>query len=384
MSVAIIPPNLDPNGQTDSVATINATISSVSAAGGGTVGLPRGIYLAAADTLRLKSNVRLQGEDQNLTTIKLGPGRNSNLVVGPNSLASPLIGATIEDICFDGNAAAQQAAFYTIGLQHISNFRMVGVRCINPWSTSLWINEDDQGGGTPGVPNKPYGTYFNSDVTIERCQFSQLGVPAARGGGDHVVLGRIRGLRAIGNKFVGGSQNGLAVQFCTDFKLLANTVSDFWRGIYLESCISGTIAQNTVTRLGSPDPQIGLATAHGIWLTSADDTYGVNAGYAGCQDVLVAQNVVASLSPQNGAGVAGVRVTDYGPGIRMAWNNVVTDNLISWLMPSSGTAMSCGAWMDARGHGNVLNGNRMSGVRSAKILSAHATQIMMGTNFEGS
>jgi hypothetical protein len=109
---------VDPTGVLDSVLGINAAITALSAAGGGTAFATTGTFLVgtigASTAVAKASNVTLQGAGRGATIIKLAAGADSHVIA-----ATSVENAGIKSLTVDGSRATQTAAVHGIRLASV-------------------------------------------------------------------------------------------------------------------------------------------------------------------------------------------------------------------------------------------------------------------------
>lgn len=112
------------NGATDDTAAIQAGIDAVSAAGGGTLLLPEGTYIAAG--LQMKASVYLQGSGERATTLKLKNSANTYLIADTRYVNNVLYSSSpygISNLTLDGNNANNTSGSCLIIQTFASTFR---------------------------------------------------------------------------------------------------------------------------------------------------------------------------------------------------------------------------------------------------------------------
>lgn len=112
------------NGSTDDTAAIQAGIDAVSAAGGGTLLLPEGTYIAAG--LQMKASVYLQGSGERATTLKLKNSANTYLIADTRYVNNVLYSSGpygISNLTLDGNNANNTSGSCLIIQTFASTFR---------------------------------------------------------------------------------------------------------------------------------------------------------------------------------------------------------------------------------------------------------------------
>lgn len=112
------------NGATDDTAAIQAGIDAVSAAGGGTLLLPEGTYIAAG--LQMKASVYLQGSGERATTLKLKNSANTYLIADTRYVNNVLYSSGpygISNLTLDGNNANNTSGSCLIIQTFASTFR---------------------------------------------------------------------------------------------------------------------------------------------------------------------------------------------------------------------------------------------------------------------
>lgn len=112
------------NGTTDDTAAIQAGIDAVSAAGGGTLLLPEGTYIAAG--LQIKASVYLQGAGERATTLKLKNSANTYLIADTRYVNNVLYSSGpygISSLTLDGNNANNTSGSCLIIQTFASTFR---------------------------------------------------------------------------------------------------------------------------------------------------------------------------------------------------------------------------------------------------------------------
>lgn len=139
-------PSGDTTGATD-VAVLNAAITTVNAAGGGTVSLQPGTYWINTPVV-LRSTVTVRGAGVEATVIKLANAANCDVLAGLNFATLTLTGAStwassgiwdfaVADLTVDGNRANQSGASWGVRVYGY-NWLLTNLDVRNCFTDGLW------------------------------------------------------------------------------------------------------------------------------------------------------------------------------------------------------------------------------------------------------
>jgi hypothetical protein len=293
------------------------------------------------NVLTVPSDLELLGR-KGVTTLRLANPPNttsltSNMIqfVGASS-SNRVKNITIKGVIFDGNAAAQNSAFWMMYGGYYENVLLEDVHFKNLWNTAINFNESDTdgpytytyGGITYHLPPLPDGWQSSERLTLRRVTTD--GSNQRGWVGDQVVIARTDRVLLDNCAFKASGQNLLALQFCTNWEVRGGRYSDAARHIYLETCQRGKIHHASFDTLRLLDN--GASSGFGgdnfvIWVSSADGTY-PGAGYNGCTDIDIHHNTLKNFSRSSGSGkVVGIGVT--GPSAAKPATRIrVNDNTV--------------------------------------------------------
>ena len=166
------------NGTTDDAAAINAAISAVSAAGGGVVFIPEGIYGFKTTSLIPADNVTLRGSGRKsvlkfIENTNTGTGAGSGIAIIRKSAAGALVNFHVQHLAFDGSLG--YPANSDIGPTQIT-VRQWGVYLTNQTYSDVSVTDcyfNELSGGSVVLTSGTTGTPRN--VRVERNTFFKGG-----------------------------------------------------------------------------------------------------------------------------------------------------------------------------------------------------------------
>lgn len=355
------------DGATDDTAAIQAAISAVSAAGGGTIYLPRGTYMLSAP-LAIPPGDGLQ---------ILGSGWSTYLKLSPaaNCYAITMQGAdtriAIRDLTIDGNCSAQTAVsggIYGAGAVacHFEHIHFIACR-----DDALYLGP--QTGGAFGHNNRVLGCLFdqsmaatgpgrgihmdsNDENQVIGCDFEYLGGSGGSGAtGASMIYDQAGTQFIVACNFVNGSHDviGVRVQDAKSTKIIGCNFDGLaGTGIFLaaQRCI---INGNTIF---SPGIAGTAGAASGIHLE-----YGTAAN-------VITSNVITSAP---GAGVSRGAIREASDGA--SGGNTISGN----------TIVTVGTWsyaaLDLSGAGSRVVGNVGGGPVGDRPSVIEGANARMGT-----
>jgi hypothetical protein len=216
----------------------------------------------------------------------------------------------------------------------------------------------------------PDGTQINFDLTIRDCIFD--GTNQVVRSADMAGVGRTKRGTFSNNRLFGAGANILSLQFLTDFKVRENHLSNFWRGIYAETCQFTSIADNDLDTLGTLASDLPQdIRAIGIWATTADESY-VNGGYSSCRYIDITHNRIRNLVRSSGSTGLAAIVISGAAGNRYAINNRVERNIIAG-----------GYTQDSKGYGIVVEGGHAGSTIDGNSIWAYNGALRIGDAYAG-
>lgn len=351
------------DGVTDDTAALQAWLNALSTNNVKGI-LPKGTYLTGG--LLLPSNVYIQGDDMFNSIIRAKNGLNANLITSTSyATTDPLNGNTnivLSNFTIDANGSNQTTGAYPLSIQYVRNLEISRLNMINPYGTLLWVSQSDNlGTGPGGRVAAPYGQYFNFNVYIHDCIFNGTG--QIQTNADLNVIGSTQNSRIERNQFIGGGANCFSYQFARAGVVRDNVFSTFMRGLFVESCFECAFENNDFSTAGVRSPLTPGAWYNGIWLASANESYGTSAGFA-CSSSNVVDgnrfhdfNVSDSTNP-----IVAIRTSGYGGALSSDSNLIANNRVTNWWNTAVSTPVSYhilleGQCNNVRVTNNICDGN---------------------------
>lgn len=326
--------------------------------------IPTGTYLSAG--LILPSNVYIDGEDMFNSILRSRNGLNANFITSSSyATADPLNGNRniyLNNFTIDANGTNQTAGSYPLSIQYVDGLEISRVNMINPYGTLLWVSQSDNlGTGPGGRVAAPYGQYFNFNVYIHDCIFNGTGQVETNA--DLNVIGSTQNSRIERNEFVGGGANCLSYQFARGGKVSGNVFSTFMRGLFVESCFDCVFDGNDFSVGGVRSPLTPGAWYNGLWLASANESYGGGAGFATSSNNVVTGNVFHdyNVSDQTNPVVA-IRTSGYAGSLASQFNLIAGNRVTNFwntsgVTPATHHILLEGQCNSVRVVNNICDGN---------------------------
>lgn len=318
------------DGVTDATATLQQAINYTSTRRIPLL-MPNGSYLVG--TVFIPSYTTIIGSGKNQCTFKVKNAHNATVFLNSNYNTTIAGGGgnfyiRLENFGIDANGVNQTSNFYPIAFTNVQDVYLKKLYLYNPYGTLLYISENDVAGTGPGgIPGGLQGERFNYRVFIEECEFDGTGQIETNA--DLNVVCRVEELWMARNKFRGGGANCIALQFNITFNFTQNIIRKFGRGLFVESCFNGEVAQNDFYESGTLSPLLGDAQMVCLWLAPASESYPGQA-YQCSSYINVTGNRIRSINKVGGTsgGLIGIYVTaGYGglaaSGIRIHANHVL-------------------------------------------------------------
>lgn len=393
------------DGTTNDTAAINALITTVSNAGGGTIVFPRstGSYIITASTspggsvamIALKNNVTLRGlggtikiKDNTCTdaTISYYPiyaptlsnVRVVDLIVDGNSANNPLAAvADIVTLIGCDNSEVRGCYFYNcvdsgVMLSDCTNSALLDNRISGARDLCFYINDTNVGtigvGNTisrnhlSGAPSGGIGVkrgarrMIISDNWIRGCGNGitlESGVANVFGQNLSIVNNRIQNIGYVGStSFV-----GIALSGCDDVICVNNSLEDIYKNaIAISGARHCVIANNQITF-------IGTSHSSAIGIVVQDITGGLTQA---ASNNIVQGNVITAAPAQ------GIQVTASGSGTKSTNNTVAFNHVVA--------AGTVGIEVDVNVAGLRLVGNTAAGATADGSVSSSATGVINAFN----
>lgn len=317
------------NGVADDSAAINAAISYVNSIGGGTVYLPRGVYVVSG--LLVRSNVRLLGDGAGtILRAPAGMGANTTMLTNQNFSSYTDVNIALENLVFDGNGAGKgggsQSRFASlVTMTRVTGVSLVGVTVRNVGYIGAAIgscrrvlvdgcNFTDCGwdGSTsnagPALWCASATTDYPTDYRIVGCDFFDN-----RWTGLHIG---VRRGTVTGCNFYNNQENHIFGSY-----LLPNSISE---DIVIDGNTFDTVRKRDISshaieieahRLVISNNVIRNCDHGGIALTNA-------------RDAVISNNVIGNLTQLSGVGWGGIDFICSGVGAEKLRNITVTGNRV--------------------------------------------------------
>lgn len=324
--------------------------------------LPKGVYLSGG--FLLPSNVYVEGEDMFNSVLRARNGLNANFITSTGyATSNPLNGNAniyLGNFTIDANGSNQSAASYPLSVQYVNGLELSRINMINPYGTLMWISQSDNlGSGPGGRLATPYGQYFNSHVYVHDCIFDGTGQVETNA--DLNVIGSTQGSRIERNTFIGGGANCLSYQFALGGKVTGNIFKSFMRGLFVESCVDCVFDGNDFATAGVRSPLTPGAWYNGIWLASANESYGSGAGYACSSQNVVNGNVFRDFAVSDAINpIAAIRTSGYAGALASNGNLIANNRVTNWWNNAGGGTYHIlleGQCNSVRVTNNVCDGN---------------------------
>jgi hypothetical protein len=149
--------NSDPTGATDNSTNLNAALTALAAAGGGTLVLPFGTFLISA-TVNRPAGIYIVGQGPEATTLLSSTSFNGNIIATVGSSSSVQNRGGIQNLCIIGSWGVNNANTASVAISNqwtnrciIRDVRIhgcyIGIYGIGIWQDT-WDNVHVDGGGT--------------------------------------------------------------------------------------------------------------------------------------------------------------------------------------------------------------------------------------------
>jgi len=285
------------DGTADDVE-INAALTQVQAAGGGTVFLTAGSY-TLADTIKIPSHVTLAGEG-NATKLTFDTSVGDKTMITNNSGYTPGSrhatgnkNITVRDLYIDGDKANRGTGsdwVWTVGFNTVENLTIENLTVVNGWTVAIQTefcsyvtiaNNRLYNSGDDGIGINEetfycscYGNRITDAGKGDKSYGAPNGIEVQDGARDVTVSGNV-----IENCAADGVQvsTHTGKDGCINVSIVANTVRNCESGIFVKG-LSGT-------------PQIAVTVANNQIIGMTDTAlYGLQAAYT--EDVVFVGNTV--------------------------------------------------------------------------------------------
>lgn len=372
------------DGATDSTAAIQAAINAASAAGGGTVHIPRGTYIVGTSSyLKAASSVHVVGDGPGATVLKMYAGSAQTAMLDDSSGAVSRF--SLEQLTVDQNSVAHWGVRLThasgstdCAVRNVEFLNTTGVYTPLVFSTGQRFSVNDCSfvgpAGTSSLGIQMYSGCKKS--IIARCVFRAVNTPIRIGAAGQGASN----ISVVSNVFTGCGAHHVSIIDSDDVIVASNNMSDTYyepEAPDATSAVSVTAGSNQITVSGNIIDNAGQISVYDS------------------SDCVIVSNFVAD------ADRAGIEVNDNTASAppQDAMRIVVADNQIinaaqHGIFVSAGTVILRGNIVHSAGYDGIkvaeggdnvlIDGNIITDVGQAELSgSQYGVQISNGADDNG-